>query len=125
MQTHFRQAVGQALTHLLDLGHRDIAFIGGGSEGERRAHHFSRMMQSQGCYDPELVRKGSWSSADGYRMMDELLAGGKRPTACFAASDPLAVGALRALHDHGVQVPAEMAIVGFDDIEMAAYVQPR
>lgn len=124
VRTHFRQAVGQALTHLLDLGHRDIAFIGGGGEGERRAHHFSRILQSQGCYDPVLVRKGSWSSADGYRMMDELLAGAKRPTACFAASDPLAVGALRALHDHGVQVPAEMAIVGFDDIEMAAYVQP-
>jgi LacI family transcriptional regulator len=124
VRTHFRQAVDQALGHLLALGHRDIAFIGGAGEGERRVHHFSRIMQSQGCYDPGLIRTGGWSSADGYRMMAELLAGAKRPTACFAASDPLAVGALRALHDHGVQVPAEMAIVGFDDIEMAAYVQP-
>jgi LacI family transcriptional regulator len=124
VRTYFRQAVDQALVHLLALGHRDIAFIGGGGEGERRVHHFGRIMQSQGCYDPGLIRTGGWSSADGYRMMDELLAGTKRPTACFAASDPLAVGALRALHDHGVQVPAEMAIIGFDDIEMAAYVQP-
>lgn len=124
VRTHFRQAVDQALGHLLALGHRDIAFIGGGGDGERRAHHFERIMLEQGSYDAALVRTGGWSSADGYRMMDELLAGSKRPTACFAASDPLAVGALRALHDHGVQVPGEMAIVGFDDIEMAAYVQP-
>lgn len=124
VRTYFRQAVDQVLGHLLALGHRDIAFIGGGGEGERRAHHFTRIMQEQGCYDASLIRTGEWSSADGYRMMDELLSGGKRPTACFAASDPLAVGALRALHDHGVQVPAEMAIVGFDDIDMAAYVQP-
>ncbi|NQX45157.1 substrate-binding domain-containing protein [Paenibacillus tritici] len=124
VRTHFRQAVDQALGHLLELGHRDIAFIGGGSEGERRRHHFARIMQSQGCYDPALIRTGSWTSADGYRMMSELLSGVRRPTACFAASDPLAVGALRALHDHGVEVPAGMAIIGFDDIEMAAYVQP-
>ncbi|WNS44124.1 LacI family DNA-binding transcriptional regulator [Paenibacillus sp. MMS20-IR301] len=125
VRTHFRQAVNQALGHLLALGHRDIAFIGGGGEGERRAHHFKRVLEEQGCYDDALIRAGGgWGSADGYRMMDGLLAGAKRPTACFAASDPLAVGALRALHDHGVQVPEEMAIVGFDDIEMAAYVQP-
>ena len=124
VRTHFRQAVDQALGHLLALGHRDIAFIGGGGDGERRAHHFERIMLEQGSYDAGLIRTGGWSSADGYRMMDELLAGPKRPTACFAASDPLAVGALRALHDHGVQVPGEMAIIGFDDIEMAAYVQP-
>ncbi|MEK3792295.1 substrate-binding domain-containing protein [Paenibacillus sp. FSL R7-0204] len=124
VRTHFRQAVDQALDHLLELGHREIAFIGGGSGEERRRHHYTRIMQSQGCYDPALIRTGSWTSADGYRMMSELLAGVKRPTACFAASDPLAVGALRALHDHGIQVPAGMAVVGFDDIEMAAYVQP-
>lgn len=124
VRTHFPQAVDQVLRHLLALGHRDIAFIGGGREGEPRAHNFERILREQGCYDTELIRSGSWSSADGYRMMDELLAGTKRPTACFAASDPLAVGALRALHDHGVKVPEEMAIVGFDDIEMAAYVQP-
>lgn len=124
VRMHFRQAVDQALGHLLALGHRDIAFIGGGREGEPRAHHFERILLEQGCYDAGLIRTGGWSSADGYRMMDELLAGPKRPTACFAASDPLAVGALRALHDHGIRVPEEMAIIGFDDIEMAAYVQP-
>jgi LacI family transcriptional regulator len=125
VRMHFRQAVDQALGHLIALGHRDIAFIGGVGEGERRAYHFERIMLERGWYDSDLVRLRGWTSADGYQMMDDLLASGrKRPTACFAASDPLAVGALRALHDHGLRVPEDMAVVGFDDIEMAAYVQP-
>lgn len=124
VRLHFRQAVGQALGHLIGLGHRKIAFIGGAGAGERRVHHFERVLREHGLYRPEWVRTGRWNSADGYRMMAELLAGPERPTACFAASDPLAVGALRALHDHGVTVPGEMAVVGFDDIEMAPYLQP-
>ncbi|MFB5761478.1 LacI family DNA-binding transcriptional regulator [Paenibacillus medicaginis] len=124
VRLHFRQAVEQALGHLLDLGHRRIGFIGGEGEGERRAHYFERFMRKRGLYNPQFVRTGAWSTADGYRMMNELLAGEERPTACFAASDPLAIGALRALNEHGVKVPEDMAIVGFDDIEMAAFVQP-
>ncbi|AWB46048.1 transcriptional regulator [Paenibacillus sp. CAA11] len=124
VKLHFRQAVEQALGHLLELGHRKIAFIGGESTGERRAHYFKKFMQERGLYTPELVRLGAWNSADGYRMMNELLAEPERPTAIFAASDPLAVGVLRALHGQGVKVPEEMAVVGFDDIEMAAFLQP-
>lgn len=124
VRVHFRQAVGQALGHLLELGHQRIAFIGGESTGERRAHYFKKFMEERGLFNPELVRVGAWSSADGYRMMNELLAESERPTAVFAASDPLAVGVMRALHGHGMQVPEDMAVVGFDDIEMAAYLQP-
>ncbi|ASR47379.1 transcriptional regulator [Paenibacillus kribbensis] len=124
VRLHFRQAVDQALGHLIELGHQQIGFIGGKSDGERRAHYFERFMRERGLYNPQYVRVGAWSTADGYRMMNELLAGQERPTACFAASDPLAIGALRALHGHGVKVPEDMAIVGFDDIEMAAFVQP-
>lgn len=91
------------------------------SEG---THYFERFMREQGLYNPQFVRIGSWSTADGYLMMNELLAQQERPTACFVASDPLAIGALRALHGLGVKVPEDMAVVGFDDIEMAAFVQP-
>ncbi|MEK3789379.1 LacI family DNA-binding transcriptional regulator [Paenibacillus sp. FSL K6-1230] len=124
VRVHFRQAVDQALGHLVELGHRSIAFVGGESNGERRAHYFKKLLQERGLYNPDFVRVGAWSSADGYRMMNDLLTGAERPTAVFAASDPLAVGVLRALHGHGLQVPQDMAVVGFDDIEMAAYLQP-
>ncbi|AET61170.1 transcriptional regulator [Paenibacillus terrae HPL-003] len=124
VRLHFRQAVDQALGHLLELGHRQIGFIGGKSDGERRAHYFERFMRERGLYNPQFVRVGAWSTADGYLMMNNLLTEEERPTACFAASDPLAIGALRALHGHGIRVPEDMAVVGFDDIEMAAFVQP-
>ncbi|KJD45787.1 substrate-binding domain-containing protein [Paenibacillus terrae] len=124
VRLHFRQAVDQALGHLIELGHRQIGFIGGKSDGERRAHYFERFMREQGLYNPQFVRVGAWSTADGYLMMNNLLTEQQRPTACFVASDPLAIGALRALHGHGIRVPEDMAVVGFDDIEMAAFVQP-
>ncbi|MFP4978633.1 LacI family DNA-binding transcriptional regulator [Paenibacillus sp. CN-4] len=133
VQLHFGQAVEQALGHLFGLGHREIAFLGGersygehkeNDVNEQRKEHFERVMREYGLFRPELVRTNGWSSSDGYRMMTDLLSGPIRPTACFAASDPLAIGALRALHEHGIAVPEQMSIVGFDDIEMAAYVQP-
>lgn len=133
VQLHFGQAVEQALGHLFGLGHREIAFLGGersygehkeNDVNEQRKEHFERIMREYGLFRPELVRTNGWSSSDGYRMMTDLLSGPIRPTACFAASDPLAIGALRALHEHGIAVPEQMSIVGFDDIEMAAYVQP-
>ncbi|MGG1652020.1 substrate-binding domain-containing protein [Paenibacillus sp. NRS-1783] len=124
VRLHFRQAVDQALGHLIELGHQHIGFIGGKSDGERRAHYFERFMREQGLYNPQFVRVGAWSTADGYLMMNNLLTEQERPTACFIASDPLAIGALRALHGHGIRVPEDMAVVGFDDIEMAAFVQP-
>lgn len=133
VQLHFGQAVEQALGHLFGLGHREIAFLGGersygehkeSDVNEQRKEHFERIMREHGLFRPELVRTNGWSSSDGYRMMTDLLSGPIRPTACFAASDPLAIGALRALHEHGIAVPEQMSIVGFDDIEMAAYVQP-
>lgn len=121
---HFRQAVEQVLEHLTALGHRQIGFIGGDRSGERRAYHFERVMKAKGLFNPALVRTGGWGSADGSRMMGELLDETVRPTACFAASDALAVGALHALHGRELSVPADMAVVGFNDIEMAAYVRP-
>ncbi|KAA9005382.1 LacI family DNA-binding transcriptional regulator [Paenibacillus spiritus] len=124
VRLHFRQAVQQALHHLLELGHERIAFIGGGGFSEGRSLHFERILREKGLFDPSLVRTGGWSSADGYRMMTDLLEGPVRPTACFAASDPLAIGALRALHDRNISVPDDLSVVGFDDIDLAAYVQP-
>ena len=49
----------------------------------------------------------------------------ERPTACFISTDPMAIGALRALHERGVRVPEEMAIIGFDDIEVSGMLSCR
>ncbi|PZD96281.1 transcriptional regulator [Paenibacillus sambharensis] len=134
---HFGEAVESVIRHLISLGHRRIGYIGGhdwihklGDEAggrpiaEARRLYLERMLSEQGLLQPELVLEGDWTTTSGYRLMKQLLALDERPTACFIASDPMAIGALKALHEEGVQVPSEMAIVGFDDIEVSAFVNP-
>ncbi|WP_042170551.1 LacI family DNA-binding transcriptional regulator [Paenibacillus gorillae] len=124
---NFRQAVNSVVDHLLHLGHETIAYIGGDSdEGfDPRTKHFKERLAKQGLLKEELIlHAGDWSTNGGYEQMKALLLQKNRPTACFIGSDPMAVGALRALHEHGVDIPNEMAIVGFDDIEMSAFLSP-
>jgi LacI family transcriptional regulator len=137
VKLHFQQAMEDVLEHLFRLGHNSIGFIGGqeyinklgpNKRGsyvvESRRYHFERIMREKECFDPEFVYAGDWSTASAYEIMRQILSKPRRPTACFIASDPMAIGAIRALHEQGVKVPEEMAIVGFDDIDVSAYVHP-
>ncbi|UUZ84829.1 substrate-binding domain-containing protein [Paenibacillus sp. P26] len=137
VKINFHKAMEDVLRHLFRLGHRKVGMIGGydhlhklgpAKEGctipDLRQIHFERIMKEQGLYNPDYVRIGHWNTAGGYELMKELLSSPDRPTACFVSSDPMAIGALRALHEAGVKVPEEMAVVGFDDIEVSAFVNP-
>ena len=76
--------------------------------------------------DPALeAPAAAWHRADGAAAVRGLLAGTDRPDALFCFNDLLALGALRALHEAGVRVPEDVAVVGFDDIEEARYSTPR
>ncbi|MEC5187691.1 LacI family DNA-binding transcriptional regulator [Geobacillus thermodenitrificans] len=134
--SNFVQATETALQHLLDHGHTRIGFIGGkeyvrqyGSyqltdiEGQR-LKTYKTIMRKYGIYDEKLIYLNEWTTASGYQVMKEILTKPNIPTAFFVASDPLAVGVLRALHEEGVKVPGDIAIVSFDDIEIAEYVTP-
>lgn len=134
VELNFGQAMKEVLRHLHELGHTEIGFIGGSSnpvlqqeEGyqeDPRTRIFAELQQKRGFYNPELMYLTDWSSNGGYETMLRLLDAGHRPSACFVASDPMAVGALRALHERGLQVPGDMAIIGFDDIEVSAFLTP-
>lgn len=134
VQLNFAQAMKEVLRHLYELGHEEIGFIGGGSdpgllrdEGQhedQRTRIFAELQKKRGIYKPELMYLADWSSNGGYETMLRMLDDGHRPTACFIASDPMAVGALRALHEKGLRVPEDMAIIGFDDIEVSAFLTP-
>ena len=118
-----------AVEHLLALGHRRIAFISNGpliytASGDRLRGYQSALKAAGLDYDEALVRYGAFSRASGHEAMQSLLALPERPTAVFIASDVVAFGALTALREAGVHVPDEMAVVGFDDVRMAAYVTP-
>jgi LacI family transcriptional regulator len=117
-----------ALGHLHALGHRRIAHIAGAVNtlaGKERLDAFRREAERLGLdATDELVRQGDFSSASGYRETCALLALQERPTAIVAASDLMALAALQAIRDAGLEPGRQVAVVGFDDLEAAALAHP-
>lgn len=114
--------------HLLGLGHRRIAMVKG-EEGhfdtDERLQGYRCALQAAGIVpDPAYEVQGDFSEASGYRAVQELLALAVRPTAIFCANDSMAIGGLRAVHDADLRVPADITVVGFDDIPLANYLSP-
>ncbi|MDI1465350.1 LacI family DNA-binding transcriptional regulator [Catellatospora sp. KI3] len=116
----------QAVTHLLDLGHRTVWHVTGPEEsfaGERRAQAWRDTLTAAGREVPPPLR-GDWSAESGYRA-GLRLADEPDCTAVFAANDQMALGVLRALHERGRAVPAQISVVGFDDIpESGSFIPP-
>lgn len=114
--------------HLIDLGHRRIALISGGSRNQdasaRLGGYREAMQVLGGAWAPELEVEGAFTERTGYAAIERLLALDARPTAVFASNDSMAIGALSALGEAGVRVPADIAVVGFDDIPIARFVTP-
>jgi LacI family transcriptional regulator len=117
-----------ALAHLHALGHRRIAHIAGAQNtlaGSERLASFRHETERLSLELPDdYVRPGDFSSASGYREACALLALSERPTAIVAASDLMALAALQAIRDAGLQPARDVAVVGFDDLEAAALAYP-
>jgi DNA-binding LacI/PurR family transcriptional regulator len=119
-----------ATEHLLTKGHRRIGFVGdreypsfGFTSSERRRHGYRAALEHVGIApDDALERLGGHDRDDARRLAEPLLAAPDRPTAIFAASDVQALGVLEAAQALGLRVPADLAVIGFDDIELAAVV---
>jgi LacI family transcriptional regulator len=129
----FERAVVEALDYLTANGHRHIGYIGGreyiGKErialGERREAVYRSYMAAAGRLDESCIHIGAFVAESGYRLMKEALAAGiNHPTAYLIASDSMAIGAMRALHEAGVAVPEEVSIIGFNDIPTSKYTSP-
>jgi LacI family transcriptional regulator, galactose operon repressor len=114
--------------HLLALGHNRIAIIKGSAgnyDAAERLRGYRMALREAGiAAEQALGRGGDFTEAGGYAAAIELLRLGRRPTAIFAANDSMAIGALSALRESGVQVPEEMAVAGFDDIPLARFMDP-
>jgi DNA-binding LacI/PurR family transcriptional regulator len=116
-----------ATRHLLSLGHKRIAFVSepphnafGFIAGARREEGFRATMSDAGLKVPaELVRYGAYLHSAARQMATELLSLADRPTAIVAASDVQAVGCLEAATQLGINVPDELSVVGYDDIDLA------
>jgi LacI family transcriptional regulator len=120
---------GYQLTHLLlSLGHRRIAVLSGPrgvSTAEDRVAGYQRALKEAGLdIDPALVYYGQFSLESGYTMTQQMLTVMPRPSGLFAGNNFIAIGALRALRDAGLQVPEDLALVGFDDLPEDLVVDP-
>lgn len=118
----------RVVDYLLELGHREIAYIGGPEgnvDAEERLRGFRESMQRAGL-DPAraLVLPGDFREMAGVQASARILARVPRPTAVFAANDSMAIGLLTALHRAGCRVPEDIAVVGFDNVAMAGYLNP-
>jgi LacI family transcriptional regulator len=117
-----------AIEHLHELGHDRIATINGPTQarvGMDRLMGYRQALGRLGLpYRDDYVRDGDFYFESGSIAMQELLSLPEPPTAVFAASDLMAAGAIRAVEQAGLAVPADIAVVGFDDIQLAAMMQP-
>jgi len=117
-----------ATEHLIAAGRTRIGFINGPSHYEAthsRLEGYQQALAAAGlAIDPALVRVGKWHEEAGYQSARELMRLPQPPDALFCASDSIAVGALDALHEMGVVVPDDVALVGFDNRSFSQHQRP-
>lgn len=115
----------QAVEHLVALGHRHIGVLNGPMSSASARARFHAWQQALAAHqlEPVCVLHGDWSAASGYQALLQLLPD-SLPQALLVANDQMALGAMRALHQHGVKIPAEMSVIGYDDTAESAWYQP-
>lgn len=124
-----KKAAYTAVDYLCRNGHTRIAILSGDTAdlnaGSPRMEGYRQAMEDNNLrVSDEYIKVGSYKFEDGVKHMTELLALRDRPTAVFAASDAMAIGALNAALSNGFQVPRDISVIGFDDIEFARYCYP-
>ena len=118
----------EVMQHLIGCGHTRIAHIRGPvglDVATQRARGYQDALASHGVpFDGRLVITGSFDEDSGFAAASALLTDPRPPTAIFAANDLMAIGAIAAAHQHGVRVPDDVAVAGFDGIHVGRYTQP-
>lgn len=127
----FVHAMQAGLDYLTSLGHQKIGFLSGKeylADGtlfpDTRKSLFLSYCEKNGLECGEYVIEGAFTVESGFQMMEEMLKRGSLPTAIIASSDPIAIGALRALTAKGIRVPEDISLMGFDDTSLSAFTAP-
>ena len=129
----FKKAMRQVFEFMIDQnGIKNIGYIGGrdyiGKDkvplGERREEYFKTYLKQRGLFRQEHIYIGEFLVESGYQQMKLALSSGNLPQAFFIASDTMAIGALKALHEAKISVPDQIKIIGFNDIPHSAYLIP-
>lgn len=129
----FQQALDLVIDHFVKEGHEKIGILSGveytrdnkNEIADPRLNLFRQKMQRLRLYDENYEIAGEFTVEGGYEAMQKFLASTKElPSALFASSDALAVGALRAIQEAGLKVPEDISVIGFNDVSVAKYVMP-
>ncbi len=124
----YSAGIDEAVEHLVMLGHTRIGFISGpldlSSARIRRAAFLDSLKRVRLSSNHPLLSEGNHRMDGGRIAMERLLAGETPPTAVLASNDLTAIGAIGAIHQHGLRVPGDISVVGFDDIEISAFTYP-
>ena len=124
----YANGIRQAVDHVAALGHRHIGFISGPldlhSARTRRQAFLDALRANALMPDKRSIREGTHTAEGGQKAMASLLRLSRRPTAVVCSNDWTAIGALRAIHAAGLKVPADISLVGFDDIPLVSYTSP-
>ena len=123
------QSAKKAVSHLIKLGHKQIAMITNASEvytscRDRIKGYKAALEEVNIAFDDSLISIGDRTPESGYNAIKSLLNISPRPTAIFIASDTVALGCMNALYQNGIRVPEDIAIVGFDDIPLSKFIAP-
>jgi LacI family transcriptional regulator len=117
--------VGEAIRKLAELGHRRIGYVGSGRPGSHVRAAIPRLLAECGLpFDPELAIEAGVTQEQGCQAAVQLLEKPDPPTAIFARTDVLAAGAIQAAYSLGLTVPGDVSVIGHDNIEVAALVNP-
>lgn len=128
VRINYADGVDSGMDHLIGLGHRRFAFISGPlnlvsalirfrafNEGMARNHLVTHQA---------LIREGNHRVDGGHEAMARILESGARPTAVIASNDLTAIGAMGAIYEHGLRVPEDVSVLGYDDIQLSAFTRP-
>ncbi|MCI8299414.1 MAG: LacI family DNA-binding transcriptional regulator [Lachnospiraceae bacterium] len=127
----FEQAIKMGIDYLNSLGHNRIGFLGGKeylADGQLfpdlRKTFFLNYCKKHNIVCQPYILEQEFTIKSGYHMMNELLKSNDLPTAIAALSDPIAIGAMQALHDRGLQVPEHISVIGFNDTSLSSFISP-
>ncbi len=120
-----QQGTREAFYHLYEQGARRMGFVSGAADSFDNSERMRAFITEAGKNQVDVQRvSGNFTERSGYEAARQMLTGPERPEAVFCANDQMAIGFIKAMKERGLKAPDDIAIVGFDDIQIARYMQP-
>jgi len=120
--------VSKALEYIYNIGHRKIGIIAGEDNsqiGDIRYNKYIEFVKKNKIFNKNFIKRGDFTRESGYKAMENILKSKNLPTAVFAISDLMAIGAIQAIQDKCLKVPEDISVIGFDNIKACEYINPK